>query len=138
MLGNNDYPLPSIIKTMDKDLFAKARATLGKTQKELAELLGISLKAVQSYEQGWRTVPLHIQKQLFFLVVNQRSESPKKRTCCWSARKCINKQECPAWEFQAGHMCWFVNGTLCTYDAEQNGREKMDICREYPVLTSLL
>ncbi|MDH4317770.1 MAG: helix-turn-helix domain-containing protein, partial [Desulfobulbaceae bacterium] len=46
---------------MDNEIFSNARAKLGKTQKELAELLGISLKAVQSYEQGWRSVPLHVE-----------------------------------------------------------------------------
>ena len=72
---------------MDKDLFAKARVKLGKTQKELAKLLGISLKAVQSYEQGWRAVPLHVERQLFFLIVNQRSNTNKKRTYCWNIRE---------------------------------------------------
>ena len=33
---------------MNKDNFAKARAKLKKTQKELGNLLGVSLKAVQS------------------------------------------------------------------------------------------
>ena len=39
---------------MDRETFVSLRAKLGKTQKSLAELLGVSLKAVQSYEQGWR------------------------------------------------------------------------------------
>ncbi len=47
---------------MDKETFSKARARLAKTQKELSELLGVSLKAVQSYEQGWRSVPVHIER----------------------------------------------------------------------------
>lgn len=37
---------------MDRETFVSLRAKLGKTQKSLAELLGVSLKAVQSYEQG--------------------------------------------------------------------------------------
>ncbi len=123
---------------MDKDLFAKARVKLGKTQKELAKLLGISLKAVQSYEQGWRTVPLHVERQLYFLLVNQRADTIKKRNCCWNIIKCTNKQECPAWEFQAGHLCWLLSGTRCGCAAKEGHKSEMEICRQCPVLTSLL
>lgn len=41
---------------MDKMEFSIIRRTLGKTQKEVAQLFGISLKAVQSFEQGWRRI----------------------------------------------------------------------------------
>ena len=57
---------------MDRETFVSLRAKLGKTQKSLAELLGVSLKAVQSYEQGWRSIPIHVERQLFFLVVKVR------------------------------------------------------------------
>lgn len=50
---------------MDSEKFLLARKKLGKTQKQLAELLGTSLKAVHSYEQGWRSVPAHVERQLF-------------------------------------------------------------------------
>ena len=51
---------------MDDKEFLRARKILEKTQKELAELLGSSIKAVHSYEQGWRTVPAHVERQIFF------------------------------------------------------------------------
>ncbi|MHB1380398.1 MAG: helix-turn-helix domain-containing protein, partial [Desulfurivibrionaceae bacterium] len=35
---------------MDKQSFLLARKKLGKTQKQLAELLGSSIKAIQGYE----------------------------------------------------------------------------------------
>ena len=57
-----------------KENFAKARVKLGKTQKELGNLLSVSLKAIQSYEQGWRPVPHHIESQIYFLLINQRSK----------------------------------------------------------------
>ncbi|NQT56821.1 MAG: helix-turn-helix domain-containing protein, partial [Desulfobacteraceae bacterium] len=46
---------------MDSEEFLRARKRLGKTQKQLAELLGTALKAVLSYEQGWRTVPAYVE-----------------------------------------------------------------------------
>ena len=45
---------------MNKNEFKKYRKRLQKTQKQIAELLGTSLKAVHSYEQGWRSVPVHV------------------------------------------------------------------------------
>lgn len=123
---------------MDREQFTQARAKLGKTQKALAELLGVSLKAVQSYEQGWRTVPIHVERQLFFLLVSQRGNGTKKRKDCWTLKKCEHKKECPAWEFQAGNLCWFLSGTLCECAADKNWKEKMQVCRECDLLSTLL
>ena len=41
---------------MDKQEFSHLRKKLNKTQKQMAQLLGVSIKAVHSYEQGWRMV----------------------------------------------------------------------------------
>jgi len=123
---------------MTREIFAKLRAKLGKTQKMLAGLLGVSLKAVQSYEQGWRAIPVHVERQLYFLAVNQRRDaSQPKRKDCWVIKRCENKKECPAWEFQAGHLCWFLSGTRCEC-ADKDWKEKLVVCRECEVLTSLL
>jgi len=123
---------------MDKETFAKARARLNKTQKELSVLLGVSLKAVQSYEQGWRTVPLHVERQLYFLLVNRRDGSKKKKKNCWKEKKCNLKKTCPAWEFQAGHLCWFLSGTQCECTVNKDWKDKMEICRNCDILASLL
>ena len=123
---------------MNRETFIQFRAKLGKTQKALAELLGVSLKAVQSYEQGWRSIPTHVERQLYFLVVNQRGNLQNKRRDCWTHKKCDQKKNCPAWEFQAGHLCWFLSGTLCDCTVEKTWKEKMSVCRECDVLNSLL
>ena len=54
--------------------FLKCRKKLQKTQKEMAKLLGISMKAVCSYEQGWREIPLHTERQIFYLLSNRRGK----------------------------------------------------------------
>ena len=123
---------------MTSEEFSLARKKLGKTQKSLAELLGVSLKAVQSYEQGWRTVPLHVERQVYFLLVNKRKNKPVKRKDCWNLKKCECKKTCPAWEFQAGHLCWFLNGTRCECTVNKNLKHKMEICRQCDVLSALL
>jgi hypothetical protein len=124
---------------MDKAEFASFRKKLKKTQKELAQLLGISVKAVHSYEQGWRSIPPHVERQMLFLVANRRGTlNPRKS--CWTIKKCPPKQkkQCPAWEFRSGKLCWFINGTICEGIAHKNWQEKIKICRSCEVLSSLL
>lgn len=124
---------------MDSEKFSQARKKLGKTQKQMAELLGTSLKAVHSYEQGWRSVPGHVERHLYFLVSRKRGID-RGRKPCWVIKRCPpeRKKQCPAWEFQAGRLCWFINGTICEGSVHKNWHEKMEICRSCEVLSSLL
>ena len=123
---------------MDKNEFSHMRKKLGKTQKQLAQLLGVSLKAVHSYEQGWRNVPSSVERQLLFLF-SQKRENYNGRKACWVINKCSpeRKKQCPAWEFQAGKLCWFINGTICQGAAQKNWKEKVKICQTCKVFTSL-
>jgi len=119
--------------------FASIRKRLKKTQKQLAELLGCSVKAIHSYEQGWRPVPSHVEKQIFFLVYRKWNNN-KDLKPCWDMKKCPpeEKEQCPAWEFQAGRLCWFINGTICGGAVQKGWKEKMKICRSCEVMASML
>ena len=124
---------------MDNKEFKNYRKKLNKTQHQMAQLLGISLKAVHSYEQGWRSVPTHVERQVFFLLSRKRGER-KLAKPCWILKKCPPKRrkECPAYEYNAGRFCWLVNGTICECKAQKNWKEKMKICRECTVMKDLL
>ena len=122
---------------MDKLEFKEARKKLGKTQKKLAELLGMSLKTIHSYEQGWRTIPNHIERQIYFLLIHQRNQN-KVHTACWEKKQCNVKEDCPAWEFQAGHLCWYMCGTLCECTSTSDRKSKLDTCRECDIFKGLL
>ena len=124
---------------MDSEEFKYFRKRLNRTQKQIAELLGMSLKAIHSYEQGWRTVPPHVERQMFFLV-SRLAENRESRKPCWWIKKCTTEQKkkCPAWEFKAGKFCWFINGTLCEGQVQKDWKEKMKICRSCEVLRSML
>lgn len=124
---------------MDKEEFAKIRRQLGKTQKQMAQLLAISQKAIESFEQGRRNIPVHIERQLFFLVVSMNSQNTKSRPC-WDIKKCPIKikRNCPAWEFQIGHLCWFINGTICQGEVQESWKEKMKICRRCEAFREIL
>ncbi len=124
---------------MERQKFVEVRAKIGKTQKQIAELLGLSLKAIHSYEQGWRKIPAHVERQIFFLLSRKRDDVKKLKNC-WTIKKCPKKRRelCPAWEFQAGKLCWFINGTICECQSMKNWEEKMVICQRCEVLAELL
>ena len=124
---------------MDKEYFCLIRKKIGKTQKELAELLGISIKTLHSYEQGWRQIPAHAERQILFLLSRMRDREGDIKPC-WIVKSCPPKRRklCPAWEFQAGKLCWFINGTICECSAQRSWQKKMGICMNCDVLKSFL
>ncbi len=65
---------------MDSKEFAVFRKKLDKTQKAMANLLGVSIKAIHSYEQGWRTIPPHVERQMFFLMARKRGIAKSAKT----------------------------------------------------------
>jgi len=124
---------------VDGTEFAQIRRYLGKTQEEMATLLGVSAKAIQSFEQGWRKVPAYTERQLLFLVYLKRPPA-ESATPCWAKRQCAPevRRNCVAWELRAGNLCWFVNGTACEGKVQDNWKEKMCLCRQCEVFRSLV
>ena len=114
--------------------FSAARHKLGRSQTKMAQLLGVSAKAVQSFEQGWRKVPAHIERQLLFLLALKKKDYAEGKPC-WEMRNCPleARENCPAWEFKLGHFCWFINGTICHGKAQPNWQKKIKICRHCEV-----
>ncbi len=121
---------------MDNEEFSSFRQKLEKTQKQMAELLGTSLKTVQSFEQGWRKVPVHIERQMLFLLNMKKGKASDARPC-WDIQNCSveARQGCPAWEFNAGNLCWFINGTICVGKPQNSWSHKMKVCRKCEVFT---
>ncbi len=124
---------------MERAEFVEIRKRLHKTQKEMSQLLGVSLKAVHSYEQGWRSVPAHVERQIYFLLSRKIHDQETLRKC-WDIKNCPpeRRDRCPAWEFRSGTLCWFINGTLCQCSAQRNWQEKMMVCKQCEILQHLL
>jgi len=120
--------------SMNSKEFQTYRQRLQKTQKQLSELLGTSLKAIQSFEQGWRKVPDHIERQILFLMTLQKKRVKDVRPC-WEVLNCSmeRRRDCPAWELDAGHLCWFINGTICEGKPQTNWSSKIKLCRKCQV-----
>ena len=124
---------------MDNREFQSFRKKMNKTQIQMAQLLGVSLKAIHSYEQGWRTIPPAVERQMFFLLYKKRSGSNSTKPC-WRVKKCTpeQKKQCPAFEFKSGDLCWFINGTICDGNVHKNWNDKMKVCRSCEVFTKVL
>ncbi|UCF99495.1 MAG: hypothetical protein JSV89_08135 [Spirochaetaceae bacterium] len=120
--------------SVDGREFASIRNTLGKTQEQLARLLGLSPKAVQSAEQEWRNISIQTERHLLFLLFLKVS-SVENLQPCWLTRNCPSetRDRCPAWELNAGQLCWFVNGTICRGREQDSWKKKMKICRQCEV-----
>jgi DNA-binding XRE family transcriptional regulator len=70
---------------MKKQQFVEIRRHLKKTQNQMAQILGVSAKAVQSFEQGWRNIPVHVERQILLLLA-LKSRAARKGTPCWTTR----------------------------------------------------
>lgn len=124
---------------MESKEFSRFRKKLKKTQKQMAQLLGISIKAIHSYEQGWRSIPVHVERQLYFLLTRRQLGKNGVKPC-WQIRSCPQEQreQCPAWEFSSGDLCWFINGTICDGTVHDSWKEKMKLCQTCHVFKDTL
>jgi len=124
---------------MDAAEFKTYRSEMKKSQLRMAQLLGVSLKAVQGYEQGWRNIPPSIERQVLFLVYQLRVPIGERKTC-WETKKCHHQKraQCPAHEFNLGHLCWFVNGTMCEGMPQKSWAKKIEACRKCEMFKLLM
>lgn len=116
----------------------KLRDALGWTQAETAHFLGISKKAVESYEQGWRNPPQNICKQMMTLLAVQRGY-PKGYRRCWELMRCSPavRDECFCARRMDGYFCWLtchVNKHRCI----EGRAEPLACCLHCPVVQHLL
>ncbi|GEM_PF-1109192 len=125
--------------------FARLRASLGKSQRELAELLGLSQKAVESYEQGWRNVPSHVERLLYFLLFKLNEDEIEAQEPCWTSKNCPEdlRTKCVAYVAKEGRFCWFFTGRLCagvkgSVSDDAKAGEAEDECYTCEVFTKML
>jgi DNA-binding XRE family transcriptional regulator len=119
--------------------FKVFRKKLEKTQKQISQLLGTSIKAIHSYEQGWRSIPVHVERQLY-LLLHRKLCGRDDATPCWEALDCPQdkREACPAWEFASGDLCWFISGTICDGAVHHTWQEKMELCHTCDVFKTML
>ncbi|MCP4219049.1 MAG: helix-turn-helix transcriptional regulator [bacterium] len=111
---------------MKKDTFTFLRKKIGKTQKETAVLLGISKKAVESYEQGARNIPANIQRILYYLLFKLNMDKVEAGERCWDFKECNSqyREQCIAWLAKEGFFCWFITGKVCIGEKAESGKSE--------------
>lgn len=116
------------------------RGSLGKSQSELASLLGISVRAVQSYEQGWRSCPPYVQKLAGLLMYLDWRKTHARVQPCWKVRNCPQdkRRTCAAAQFKNGEFCWIITGNCCDGKKQKSWAAKLANCIQCPVMGSWL
>ncbi|MGD2086531.1 MAG: helix-turn-helix transcriptional regulator [Candidatus Aminicenantes bacterium] len=103
---------------MQKEKFYQIRKRINKTQKEMAALLGVSIKTVESYEQGLRNIPVNVERIVYFLLFKLNMEKINGKENCWDVKKCpaSTRENCIAWAAKEGFFCWFLTGKVCAHE----------------------
>jgi len=79
---------------VDKTELSQIRHHLGKTQWQMAQLLGAFLKALESFEQGWRNIPVHIERQALLLMAFKSFQNNRARRFQLSVCECAHPSSC--------------------------------------------
>ncbi len=116
------------------------RHELGKSQSEMAQMLGVSTRAVQSYEQGWREPPPGVRRLALFLLYLSRRQDDRRPVPCWEVAGCAAEARgrCPAHELCDGEHCWLVTGNLYRSAELPSWRAKAACCAQCPVMRERL
>jgi len=117
------------------------RERLGLTQSELAMLLGFSVRAIQSCEQGWRNPSPALEKMALLLLIAREHGAGFGQLACWDAIHCppANRERCVAYSTRQGHLCWFLTGNLnCAQKPLGGWEDKKRICLRCPFFQELL
>ena len=116
------------------------RAELGLSQSVLASLVGVSARAIQSYEQGWRRPSEMVERSFLLLLIAFRNGNQLARARCWEAMKCVpeTRDQCIAYLTSQGHLCWFLTGTMCHGQNRRCWDEKLRECLKCSFMQGLL
>jgi DNA-binding XRE family transcriptional regulator len=119
---------------------AGIRKELDLSQPELAALLAVSPRTIQSCEQGWRTPSASLERAALLLLLTARNGSGLTERHCWEMTACPPhlQQECVAFTTGQGHLCWFLTGTICHGERHGSWHEKISLCADCSFFSELL
>lgn len=110
------------------------------TQRQFAAAPGISLRALHSYEQGWRPPPTAVQRLLLLLWIIHRNGRRVNSVKCWELKDCGAdcRRRCVAYLSGQGHLCWLLTGTVCEGRPKDSWSEKRLLCAKCKVMAQLM
>lgn len=100
------------------------------SQSELAQLVGFSVRAIQSCEQGWRKPSATLEKAVLLVLMAHRNGGTMRDVRCWEYMQCSMErcERCITYLSGQGHLCWFLSGTLCKDSDAHEWEEKRVDC----------
>jgi DNA-binding XRE family transcriptional regulator len=116
----------------------RLRTIMGWTQCQAATFLGLSKKAIESYEQGWRRIPERVLQDLLTLVAAKR-RYPGSFRPCFKVLNCPDtfRDVCFCRSKMAGRFCWLTASACCHQNHPEFGKG-MTVCLRCPVVQQFL
>ena len=117
-----------------------ARRVMALSQTQLATLLGVSPRTVQSCEQGWRKPSPALEKSLLLLRIGHERGAELCSTRCWETKNCTENERsaCLTYRTRQGHLCWLMSGNACSGKRVRSWDEKKQVCTSCPQFHLLL
>jgi hypothetical protein len=106
---------------------------------EVASFLGVSRKAVESYEQGWREIPERVWKQLITTAAAQLQYPLPHHRRCWEIVGCQPERRDACFSFRQlrGRFCWLTAPNHCR-EAHLGANTGCLACVDCPVTRQFL
>lgn len=108
------------------------RRKIGLSQSEFADLIGGSLRTVQSCEQGWRNPSPAVEKAALLLLMAYRHGAEFSAHTCWDSVQCSEgeREGCLVYKTRQGHLCWLLSGHICKGIRLHSWEDKKKLCAE--------
>ena len=118
----------------------RVREELGLSQQGLADLIGVSLRTVQSCEQGWRRPTAALERSLLLLLLASRNGPDLGKRACWDSSGSPPDacEQCLVRRSRQGHLCWLLTGNVCKGRRLRSWSSKKAVCGECRFLRRLL
>ena len=116
------------------------RTEFGLSQSQLADLIGVSLRTVQSCEQGWRNPSPALEKAVILLQLAKSHGAKLGMKRCWESINCSENERnnCLAYQSKQGHLCWLLSGNICRGRRLRTWADKKDMCMQCQFFLELL
>jgi len=105
----------------------------------MAEFLGVSKKAVESYEQRWRKAPASVERLALLYLGCFKLAEKRSKIVCWRMTNCPRQRRraCMAWQLKRGDLCWLFGPTMCGGRKQDDWRAKLKRCAQCKVLRAV-
>ncbi len=116
------------------------RKALDLSQSEMAGLIGVSERTIQSCEQGWRNPGQAVEKSALLLMMARRHGADLAKHRCWDSINCTDEERanCLVHQSHLGHVCWLLSGNLCRSRNLRTWDDKKQACFECTFFQELL